>query len=196
MLTSKQKNSKRIFDVTLSILVLPFAIIPLLLLLSISTVVLRRNGLFVQKRIGQYGKPFKLYKIRSLKGANHADIVAIKNSETAYGAWLRSTKLDELPQLFNVLTGTMSWVGPRPDIPGYADLLEGEERKILELKPGITGPATLKYKNEDQLLLLQKNPLQYNDTVIWPDKVAINKAYSEQWSLQKDISYISKSIFS
>jgi lipopolysaccharide/colanic/teichoic acid biosynthesis glycosyltransferase len=94
-----------------------------------------------------------------------------------------------------VLKGDMSWVGPRPDVPGYADLLKGDDRIILQLKPGVTGPATLKYKQEDALLLKQENPLAYNDTVIWPDKVAINKAYIQEWSLQKDIKYLLQSVF-
>ena len=106
---------------------------------------------------------------------------------------MRKTKLDELPQLFNVLKGDMSWVGPRPDIPGYADRLEGDDRNILALKPGITGPATLKYKQEDRILLAQENPLHYNDTVIWPDKVQLNLKYLNDWSLSKDIGYIVRS---
>jgi lipopolysaccharide/colanic/teichoic acid biosynthesis glycosyltransferase len=195
MLTKKQQHSKRIFDVTLTLLLLPFVIIPVFLLLVIAAVETGTNGLFVQTRIGQFGKPFKLYKIRTLRGSSHKDIVAIKNSETSFGRWLRRSKLDELPQLWNVLKGEMSWVGPRPDIPGYADKLKGEDRCILSLKPGITGPATLKYKNEDALLLQQQNPLQYNDTVIWPDKVQLNKMYIKNWSMQKDVRYVLQSVF-
>lgn len=195
MLTKKQQHVKRLFDIMLSILLMPFAIIPVLLLLVIATVVTRENGLFVQTRIGQFGKRFQLYKIRTLKDAGHIDIVAIKDSETPFGTWLRRSKLDELPQLFNVLKGDMSWVGPRPDVPGYADVLQGDDRSVLLLKPGITGPATLKYKDEEALLLQQSNPLQYNDTVIWPDKVSINKKYSTHWSLLKDIKYVLQSVF-
>ncbi|MAZ72145.1 MAG: sugar transferase [Flavobacteriaceae bacterium] len=195
MLTKKQQRTKRLFDISLAILVLPFVIIPVLLLLLIATLVTGANGLFVQTRIGQFGKAFQLYKIRSLRGTSHRDIVAIKNSTTAFGRWLRNSKLDELPQLFNVLKGEMSWVGPRPDVPGYADKLKGEDRVILNLKPGITGPATLKYKHEDAILLQQKEPLQYNDTVLWPDKVQINKAYIKNWSLKADVSYILQSVF-
>lgn len=153
------------------------------------------SGLFVQQRVGQFGQLFSLYKIRTLIGENHGDVLAIARDKTAFGGWLRKTKLDELPQLFNVLKGDMSWVGPRPDVPGYADKLVGEDRIILELKPGVTGPATLKYKDEDAILLQQDNPLEYNDTVIWPDKVAINKAYLEHWSLQKDMKYMLQSVF-
>ena len=119
----------------------------------------------------------------------------MKNDETRFGAWLRRTKLDELPQIINVLKGDMSWVGPRPDVPGYADLLSGEDAVILMVKPGITGPATLKYRNEDEILLKQPDPLTYNDTVIWPDKVKINKEYIRNWSLRKDIGYLWASVF-
>ena len=195
MLTRKQQHSKRFFDLTLTVLMLPFVIIPLLLLLLFATISTGANGLFVQTRIGQFGKPFRLYKIRTLKGVGHMDIVAIKDSETAFGTWLRRSKLDELPQVFNVLKGDMSWVGPRPDVPGYADRLEGDDRALLNLKPGITGPATLKYKNEEALLLQQSNPLQYNDTVIWPDKVQINRKYSTHWSLKTDLRYVLQSVF-
>ena len=195
MLTKKQQYVKRLFDITLSILLMPFVIIPVFLLLCIAAIVTEKNGLFVQTRIGQFGKPFQLYKIRTLKGTGHMDIVAIKDSETAFGTWLRRSKLDELPQVFNVLKGDMSWVGPRPDVPGYADVLEGDDRSVLLLKPGITGPATLKYKDEEALLLQQENPLQYNDTVIWPDKVQINKKYSKTWTLKTDVIYIFQSVF-
>ncbi len=195
MLSGKQKITKRIFDVSISLIVLPFVIFPLILLLVIATLSTGKNGLFVQKRIGYQGKKFNLYKIRSLKGDHHIDAVAIKESETSFGKWIRKTKLDELPQAFNILLGTMSWVGPRPDISGYADKLKGEDRIILEVKPGLTGPATLKYKNEDDLLLKQENPLKYNDEVIWPDKVVLNKEYVMNWSLLKDINYLWASLF-
>jgi len=195
MLTKKQRVLKRLFDLLLSILLLPIIIIPMLVFLLIASISTAKNGLFVQARIGYEGETFNLYKIRSLKGKSHHDIVAIKNSETAFGRWLRKTKLDELPQIFNVLEGTMSWVGPRPDIPGYADQLVGEDKMILKVKPGITGPATLKYRNEDALLLEQVDPLKYNDEVIWPDKVNINKQYITHWSLSKDIKYLFNSVF-
>ncbi len=113
---------------------------------------------------------------------------------TKSGAFFRRTKIDELPQLFNVLIGDMSFVGPRPDVPGYADRLEGEARAILELRPGITGPASLKYKNEEEILAQQKDPKMYNDTVIWPDKVAINLEYIQNWSFKKDMEYIFQTI--
>ena len=113
---------------------------------------------------------------------------------TPLGAKLRRYKLDELPQLWNVLKGDMSFVGPRPDVPGYMDRLEGEDRELLQLRPGITGPATLKYRDEEQLLAAQDDPQVYNDTVIWPDKVAINRTYLQNWSLMNDLRLIKKTV--
>ena len=194
MLTKKQQLLKRFFDVFLSVLLLPFFILPILTLILIASISTKQSGLFVQQRIGKRGAPFSFYKIRTLKGKDHASVYEIQEQQTTFGKWLRSSKLDELPQLFNVLNGTMSWVGPRPDIPGYADKLIGDDRIVLSVRPGITGPATIKYKNEDQLLIQQKDPLVYNDTVIWPDKVVINKEYVRNWSLYKDIQYLLDSI--
>lgn len=178
----------------ISLLALVLLFIPLILLLLISRLDIGLSGLFVQKRIGKGGMPFKMYKIRTLKGDKHHSIAEILSHETQYGKWLRKTKLDELPQLYNVLKGDMSLVGPRPDLPGYADALKGNDRIVLSVRPGITGPATLKYKNEDKLLRKQENPLQYNDEVIWPDKVKINKEYVRNWTFSKDLMYIYKSI--
>ncbi|WP_034261544.1 sugar transferase [Altibacter lentus] len=194
-LTKGQLLLKRTFDLSISILVLPFVIIPLILLLGMARISTGAPGLFVQQRVGKDGVLFPLYKIRSLKGRYHIDIYAIQQSETRFGRWLRKSKLDELPQLFNVLKGDMSLVGPRPDVAGYADRLEGEDRIILTVRPGITGPATLKYRDEDQLLARQEHPIDYNDRVIWPDKVAINKQYIENWSLKRDIYYLWVSVF-
>ena len=112
------------------------------------------------------------------------------SSITRSGAFFRKYKLDELPQLFNVLSGSMSFVGPRPDVPSYADQLKGSDRIILRLRPGITGPASIKYKDEEALLSAVEDPVLYNDTVIWPDKVRINKEYYDRYSLLADIKYI------
>jgi len=190
MLSKKQKFIKRLFDLVASVLVLIFLFIPLILLIIIAAFSTKSFGIFVQQRIGINGKLFSLYKIKTLKGKEHKDVFEIYKHETKFGSWLRRSKLDELPQLLNVINGSMSLVGPRPDIPGYADLLKNEDRIILSVKPGITGPATIKYKNEDQLLSKQENPNNYNDTVIWPDKIEINKAYVISWSFLKDIRYL------
>jgi lipopolysaccharide/colanic/teichoic acid biosynthesis glycosyltransferase len=128
--------------------------------------------------------------MRPVKGA---DTTITKRGDpriTKLGAFFRKYKVDELPQLWNVLLGEMSFVGPRPDVPGYADKLDGEQRKVLQLKPGITGPATLKYRNEEELLSEADDPIKYNDEIIFPDKVKINIEYMETWSFSKDIKYI------
>lgn len=122
--------------------------------------------------------------------------VAGENRITPFGAKLRKYKLDELPELWNVLIGDMSFVGPRPDVPGYADKLVGEDRKILLLKPGITGLASIKYRNEEELLAQQADPIKYNDEVIFPDKVKINLNYLENWSFITDIKLIIYTILS
>ena len=112
-----------------------------------------------------------------------------------FGLFLRDSKFDELPQLWNVLIGTMSFVGPRPDVLGFADELSGKEKLILSIKPGITGPATLYFKNEEKLLQLQQNREKYNKQVIWPQKVAMNIKYINEYSFRKDIYYIYKTLF-
>lgn len=157
--------------------------------------------LFCQKRVGQYGKLFTVYKFRSMTvkaeasvASRDSDATSIASTEqnriTPLGEKLRHYKLDELPELWNVLKGDMSFVGPRPDVPGYADQLQGEERDILKLKPGITGPASLKYRNEEELLASVDNPAQYNDEVIFPDKVKLNLYYLKHYSFIKDIQMI------
>ncbi|WP_277065223.1 sugar transferase [Prevotella aurantiaca] len=157
--------------------------------------------LFCQKRVGQNGKLFTVYKFRSMTVKAEASI-ASKDSEatsiasteqsriTPFGEKLRRYKLDELPELWNVLKGDMSFVGPRPDVPGYADQLKGKDRDILKLKPGITGPASLKYRNEEELLASVDNPTQYNDEIIFPDKVKLNLYYLRNYSFIKDIQMI------
>lgn len=151
-------------------------------------------GIFSQQRIGEGGKIFKIYKLRALRDGDHK-LGSISDSASSLGKWVRKHKIDELPQLFNVLKGDMSFVGPRPDVKGFADKLVGEDRIILSVKPGITGPATLKYKNEEAILAVVDNPEQYNRDVIWSDKVEINKNYIKNWSFYLDLKYIIKSIF-
>lgn len=147
---------------------------------------------FRQKRVGQHGSLFTLVKFRTMKPYNEGTHVSVAgdNRITPLGAFMRKYKIDELPELWNVLIGDMSFVGPRPDVPGYADKLQGENRCILELKPGITGPATLKYRNEEELLAAQSDPQIYNDEVIWPDKVCINLAYQRENTFFGDIRII------
>lgn len=195
MLTNSQQLFKRIFDVVVSFFCLILFIIPIALLIVFARIETGLPGLFIQKRVGKKGKLFYMYKIRTLKKNKSHSIEELSSHGTYVGKLLRKSKLDELPQLVNVLNGDMSLVGPRPDIPGYADQLKGRDRIILSVRPGITGPATIKYKNEEEILLKQSNPQQYNDTVIWPDKVKINKDYVENWSFLKDLKYIYQSVF-
>ncbi|MCB0399587.1 MAG: sugar transferase [Winogradskyella sp.] len=192
-MTKKQLRTKRIFDIVLVLLLLPFLIFPIIVLIVIATIDTRKFGVFTQKRVGQYGKLFKILKIRTLKEGVH-QLGHLDKSATTFGKFLRQTKLDELPQLFNVLKGDMSFVGPRPDVQGFADELEGDDQIILQVKPGITGEATLKYKYEELLLEEQDDPDLYNKTIIWVDKVKINKNYVNNYSFYFDLKLILKSI--
>lgn len=184
---------KEIFDRTMAFVGL-CVLCPVLLVLYILIRIKMPDGpaIFKQERVGKEGVLFTMYKFRSMTlGHNGSSIsVAGENRITSLGAILRKYKLDELPELWNVLKGDMSFVGPRPDVPGYADCLEEETREILCLKPGITGPASLKYKNEEALLALVENPYVYNDEVIFPDKVRINLNYLRNWSFWLDIKII------
>lgn len=145
------------------------------------------NGIFFQKRVGLHGRLFTIYKLKTI----HPKTRKI----SSVGAFFRRYRIDELPQFFNVLVGNMSLVGPRPDIEGYYDKLEGEARKILELKPGITSLAALKYNNEAALLAQQEDPLRYNDEVIFPDKVRMNLEYYYKQSLKTDMTVLLMTIF-
>jgi lipopolysaccharide/colanic/teichoic acid biosynthesis glycosyltransferase len=188
---------KRSFDVSLSVIGLLVFSIPIIILVIISTISFQKFGLFRQIRIGLQGKKFWIYKIRSMEGDDESDSVTILNDPriNSYGKILRKTKLDEIPQLWNVLIGDMSLVGPRPDVPGYADSLKGDDRIILSVRPGITGPATLKYRNEEEILAAQANPKKYNDEVIWKDKVEINKDYVKNWSFKNDLRILLDTFF-
>ena len=167
---------------------------PILIVISILIRVKMPSGsiIFKQKRIGQHGKLFTMYKFRSMTVNHSGSSISVKGESriTPLGAKLRKYKLDELPELWNVLIGDMSFVGPRPDVSGYADKLEGEDRRILLLKPGITGPASLKYRNEEELLAQQEDPQKYNDEVLFPNKVRINIEYLDHWSFWNDIKII------
>ena len=153
-------------------------------------------AIFTQQRIGRDGKPFTMYKFRSMTVGHGGSSVSVAGESriTPLGAKLRKYKLDELPELWNVLIGDMSFVGPRPDVPGYADKLQGEDRLILNLRPGITGPASLKYKNEEEILAQVEDPQKYNDEVIYPDKVKINLEYYYHHSLMGDIKLIIQTV--
>lgn len=167
---------------------------PMLLIVAIIIKIKMPGGpaFFLQKRVGLHGRIFTMYKFRSMT-VNHSGSsisVAGESRITPFGAKLRRYKIDELPELWNVLIGDMSFVGPRPDVPGYADILSGEDREVLNLRPGITGPASLKYRDEENILAKQENPIKYNDEIIFPDKVRINRYYLHHYSFIKDIQMI------
>ena len=163
-----------------------------------ATIETRRNGFFLQERVGRGGRIFRIVKLRSMRD----DIPGLGTVTTAddpritrSGAWLRRSKIDELPQLWNVLIGDMSFVGPRPDVPGYADTLEGDDRIILTVRPGITGPASVKYRDEEKILSGHPDAQRYNREVIWPDKVRINKDYIRNRSFLQDLKFLFKTVF-
>lgn len=184
---------KFIFDRLMAFIGL-FFLWPVLLVVAILIRVKMPGGpvIFRQKRVGRNGSLFTMYKFRSMTVGHGGSSVSVAGESriTPLGAKLRHYKLDELPELWNVLIGDMSFVGPRPDVPGYADLLKGDDREILKLRPGITGPASLKYRNEEELLALQSDSQRYNDEVIFPDKVRINRYYLHHYSFIKDIQLI------
>ena len=188
---------KTSFDKTFALIGL-LVLWPLLLLIALLIRVKMPDGaaLFRQQRVGQHGKLFTMVKFRTMTTIHHGSSISVAGESriTPLGAFLRKYKLDELPELWNILKGDMSFVGPRPDVPGYADKLIGKDRDILQLKPGITGPATLKYRNEEELLAQQANPQQYNDEVIFPDKVKINLEYLRHHSFWGDIRIIIQTI--
>ncbi|MFP4845628.1 sugar transferase [Winogradskyella sp. PE311] len=171
---------------------MPILSLPILILVVISTADTNKFGVFSQIRVGQHARLFKIYKIRTLREGLHK-LGSLDKSATRFGKFLRRTKLDELPQLYNVLIGDMSFVGPRPDLQGFADELKGDDRVILIVKPGITGAATLKYKHEERVLEREKDPEHYNRTIIWVDKVEINKKYVRNYSFSLDLNLILQS---
>jgi len=198
---------KYIFDRVVALIGLLF-LWPVLVIVAILVKVKMPGGpaFFVQKRVGFNGKLFKCHKFRTMTMKHSGSTVSVAGDSriTTLGAKLRHYKLDELPGLWDVLIGNMSFVGPRPDVPGYADALIGEDREVLKLRPGITGPATLKYRLEDEMIAdyvakkqsegdtrpMQEIAVEYNDKVIYPDKVRINRYYLHHYSFIKDIQMI------
>ena len=152
---------------------------------------------FIQDRVGKNGNIFRLVKFRTMIENHDGSTITIQGDDriTHLGAWLRRYKLDELPELWNVLKGDMSLVGPRPDVPEYISRLKGNERDILKLRPGITGPATIKYVDEEKILASVPDPVRYNDEVIFPDKIKINLDYLNSHTFWGDIVIIFRTIF-
>lgn len=198
---------KWIFDRMVAFIGLLF-LWPILLIVAIMIKIKMPGGpaFFIQKRVGKDGKLFPCHKFRTMTVEHHGSTISVAGDSriTPFGATLRHYKLDELPGLWDVLVGNMSFVGPRPDVPGYADKLEGDDRIVLKLRPGITGPATLKYRLEDEMISeyvakrqaegdsrpIQEIATEYNDNVIYPDKVRLNKYYYRNYSFIKDIEMI------
>ncbi|QSE96794.1 sugar transferase [Fulvivirga lutea] len=188
-----QRIVKRLFDITFSLIGLLLFGWLIMFLYIIAAFDTKLSGFFIQERIGIHGRIVRIIKLRTMR-----NIPEIKTSITTandprisrFGKVFRKLKLDELPQLINVLKGDMSFVGPRPDIPGYADKLEGRDREILNIRPGITGPASLFFRFEEGLLSNHENPDVFNDSIIWPKKVELNREYVTNYSLLRDIYYI------
>lgn len=184
---------KWIFDRVIALIGL-IVLLPVFLVVGILIKIKMPDGpiLFRQKRVGKGGRIFTMVKFRSMVVSHSGSSVSVAGESriSPLGAKLRKYKLDELPELWNVLIGDMSFVGPRPDVPGFADKLVGEEREILQLRPGITGPASLKYRNEEEILASVDDPIRYNAEVIYPDKVRINLDYLRHWSFARDLKYI------
>lgn len=212
MKSSINRIVKFVFDRVVALLGLVVLALPLLfvaLLVKLSNP--KESVLFTQVRVGLHGKLFKIHKFRTMTNEKEITNIAYPNRAriTPLGARLRRYKIDELPELWDVLIGNMSFVGPRPDVPGYADLLEGDDRVVLDMRPGITGPATLKYSHEERLMedfvkqaKANGDPrsedeiaIAYNDEVIYPDKVRINCEYYRNYSFFKDIKIIFATIF-
>lgn len=197
-MTPRQHFFKRSIDLLGAILGLFLTWWLILLAWIGATVDTRRNGLFTQQRIGRHGKAFRVLKIRTMREVPGHDTTVTKANDvriTRLGALFRRLKVDELPQIWNVLVGEMSFVGPRPDVPSFADRLEGEDRVVLSIRPGITGPATLKYRDEETLLATVEDPERYNREVLWPDKVRINRDYILNWSLTNDLKLIGQTFW-
>lgn len=189
---------KRSFDILASffgLVVFSWLIVIAYIIASIET---KSHGFFVQERVGRWGKSFFVIKIKTMKQVENLDSTVTTSHDvriTKSGKLFRKLKIDELPQLINVLKGNMSFVGPRPDVRGYADRLEGEDRVVLSIRPGITGPATLYYRSEEEMLATVEEPEKYNRQVIYPHKTEMNKEYIYHYSFLKDIKYIFSTIF-
>lgn len=192
----RQRALKRGFDLAVA----GFGLLLCWWLIALAVVVARLDtgvsGLFRHERVGRNGRVFTIYKVRTMRPGQGSSVTRAGDARISpSGRLLRKLKIDELPQLINVLRGDMSLVGPRPDVPGFADKLRGEERELLSVRPGITGPATLKYRNEEELLASACDPDSYNANVLWPDKVRINLAYLRNWSLKEDFLCLIETVY-
>lgn len=183
---------KRLFDIFASLFGL-LVFMPLFIVIAILIKIKMPGPVFFQQmRVGKDAVLFKMIKFRTMTINHSGSTISVKGERriTPLGAVLRKYKLDELPELWNILIGDMSFVGPRPDVPGYADKLEGEDRLLLSIRPGLTGAASLKFSNEEELLALQDDPVKYNDEVLYPEKVRINNNYVRHMSFGLDLKII------
>lgn len=188
--------SKRAFDIVFSLIGL-LILSPVLALTGLCVRLSSRGpALFRQERTGRYGKPFTIYKFRTMVLNHGGSSVSVKGESriTRLGSVLRKLKIDELPELWNILIGDMSFVGPRPDMPEYASRLQGEQREILSVRPGITSPASLKYAREEEILSTVSDPLKHFDEVIWPDKMEMNLRYVRSRTFIGDLILIIRTV--
>lgn len=188
-----QAAIKRILDLVVAGILLAFCWPVILVAVVVARIDSRASGIFRQQRIGRYGRPFEIYKVRTMRPSDRIHTTTTVDGDprvTKAGAIIRRYKIDELPQLVNVLRGEMSLVGPRPDVAGYADLLVGTDRVILTVRPGITGPASLAFRDESALLASVDDPERYNRDVIWPEKVRLNVEYVRNYRVRDDLRYL------
>lgn len=182
-LSTSQKVFKRLLDFLLSLILIPTLLLPVSILIILATMDTKIFGLFFQNRVGQYGKGFTIYKIRTYN----------RNGEVSkFSKKIRKYKLDEIPQILNILLGQMSFVGPRPDVLEVMSTLSKSDQIILSIKPGLTGPASLYYFNEEALLAEQEDPIAYTNQILTPKKNAINKDYIKNYHIFNDVNYIYK----
>lgn len=189
-LSPRQRATKRAFDLVVGGLLLVLSAPVMAVAVVLARLDTRASGIFRQQRVGRDGHLFEVMKIRTMRPSTvHTTTVTTANDAriTRLGAVFRKLKIDELPNLVNVVRGEMSLVGPRPDVPGYADALQGADRVVLTVRPGITGPASVAFRHEEDLLASSADPEAFNREVIWPEKVRINREYVENWTLMSDV---------
>lgn len=199
VLTPRQEALKRALDLALAVPVLVFTSPLLVVGVLAATISTREWGIFSQTRIGRDGRPIRLHKVRSMRTSTSLTTTETRSGDpriTRVGRLLRRFKIDELPQLVDVLRGDMSMVGPRPDVAGWADRLHGQDLVILSVRPGITGPASLAFRHEEEMLSRAADPAAYNREVIWPEKVRLNREYVTTWSLRGDLTWILRTVLS
>ena len=197
-MTRSQALAKRAFDILFATVVLVLTSPLIVLGVGVAMIENRGAGVFTQHRVGRNGRLFRIVKIRTMHPGPGLQTNVTARSDpriTIAGRVMRRTKIDELLQFINVLLGHMSVVGPRPDVPGFADLLEGSDRDILALRPGITGPASIYWRDEENILSSANDPEAFNRAIVWPTKVRMNLEYSRNYSLAEDVRLIADTAF-